>query len=47
MRSAPSARARRAPAEVYFPGLDEGIAGMAFIEAAVKSSKKNGVWVKM
>ena len=35
------------PAEVYFPGLDEGIAGMAFIEAAVKSSKKNGVWVKM
>jgi predicted dehydrogenase len=44
-------RARRAgtpvPEEVTFPGLDDGIAGMAFIEAAVKSSKKGGVWVKI
>ena len=31
--------------EVLFPGIDDGIAGMAFIEAAVKSSKKGGVWV--
>ncbi|CAM5770719.1 oxidoreductase [Labrys miyagiensis] len=31
--------------EVTFPGIDDGIAGMAFIEAAVKSSKKGGVWV--
>lgn len=31
---------------VLFPGIDDGIAGMAFIEAAVKSSKKGGVWVK-
>lgn len=30
---------------VLFPGIDDGIAGMAFIEAAVKSSKKGGVWV--
>ena len=41
------ARARRRRAEVNFPGLDEGVAGMAFIEAAVKSSKKGGAWVKM
>lgn len=34
-------------AGVMFPGLAEGIAGMAFIEAAVASSKQGGVWVKM
>jgi predicted dehydrogenase len=38
---------RAPPAEVNFPGLDEGIAGMAFIEAALKSSAKGGAWVKM
>ncbi|WP_448953614.1 Gfo/Idh/MocA family protein [Labrys neptuniae] len=32
---------------VLFPDIDDGIAGMAFIEAAVKSSKKGGVWVKL
>jgi predicted dehydrogenase len=30
---------------VLFPTIDDGIAGMAFIEAAVKSSSKGGVWV--
>ncbi|MDQ0394720.1 Gfo/Idh/MocA family protein [Labrys monachus] len=30
---------------VTFPDIDDGIAGMAFIEAAVKSSKKGGAWV--
>ena len=35
------------PAEVMFPTIDDGIAGMAFIEAAVKSSAKGGVWVNM
>ena len=30
---------------VTFPGIDDGIAGMAFIEAAVKSSNKGGIWV--
>ena len=38
---------KKPPPEVNFPGLDEGIAGMAFIEAALKSSKKGAVWVKM
>jgi predicted dehydrogenase len=32
---------------VTFPGLTEGIAGMAFIEAAVNSSRQGGVWVKV
>ena len=35
------------PADVIFPTIDDGIAGMAFIEAAVKSSSKGGVWVNM
>ena len=34
------------PAGVYFPGIDEGVKGMAFIEAALQSSAGNGAWVK-
>jgi len=33
------------PAKVVFPGLDDGVKGMAFIEAAVKSSAAGGTWV--
>jgi predicted dehydrogenase len=32
--------------DVQFPGLEDGAKGVAFIEAAVKSSKANGKWVK-
>jgi predicted dehydrogenase len=32
--------------DVQFPGIEDGVAGMAFIEACVKSSAKNGRWVK-
>jgi predicted dehydrogenase len=32
--------------DVQFPGLEDGAKGVAFIEAAVKSSKSNGKWVK-
>lgn len=44
-------RARRAgeaadPA-VLFPGLDEGAAGVAFVEAAVRSSSRGGKWVAL
>ena len=35
------------PDGVAFPGIDDGVKGMAFIEAAVKSSKANGAWVKL
>jgi predicted dehydrogenase len=43
-----AAREGKAPDKaVTFPGLDAGIAGMAFIEAAVKSSQKNAAWVKL
>ena len=33
--------------EVQFPGIEDGVAGMAFIEACVKSSAKNGKWTKV
>lgn len=37
-----------APAEGYdFPGIEQGVAGMAFIEAAVASSNANAAWVKL
>ena len=32
--------------DVDFPGIVDGVAGMAFIEACVKSSAKNGKWTK-
>jgi predicted dehydrogenase len=32
---------------VQFPGVEDGVAGMAFIEACVKSSVRNGKWVKV
>ncbi len=35
------------PKDVMFPGIEDGVAGMAFIEACVKSSKANSRWVKL
>jgi predicted dehydrogenase len=44
-------RARRAnqpvPAEVLFPTLDDGVAGVAFVDACVRSSGRNGAWVTL
>jgi predicted dehydrogenase len=36
----------KVPKDVVFPPVEDGVAGVAFVEACVKSSKKNGVWVK-
>jgi predicted dehydrogenase len=33
--------------DVQFPGIKDGVEGMAFIEACVKSSKGNAKWVKV
>jgi len=30
-----------------FPTVDDGVKGLAFIEAAVSSSQKNGKWTKV
>jgi hypothetical protein len=34
-------------ADLDFPGLEEGIRGVRFIEKCVESSAKGAVWVKM
>lgn len=34
-------------AAVTFPGLKEGLEGVAFVDACVRSSAKNGVWTKL
>lgn len=38
---------RPAPRGLDFPGIDEGVAGMAFIEAVVRSSRIGAKWVKL
>lgn len=34
------------PGQVDFPGIPDGVIGMAFIEAAVKSSAAGAVWIR-
>ena len=34
-------------AAVTFPGLKEGLEGVAFVDACVRSSKRNGAWVNL
>src|SRR5579863_4825928 len=38
---------KKPPKGVHFPTVDDGVKGLAFIEAAVKSSKANGKWTKL
>ena len=33
--------------DVLFPTVADGVEGVAFVEACVKSSKKNGAWTKL
>ncbi|MCC0040415.1 MAG: Gfo/Idh/MocA family oxidoreductase [Brucellaceae bacterium] len=35
------------PGDVIFPTVADGVEGVAFVEACVKSSKKNGAWTKL
>jgi len=44
---AAEAMGRRAPKNLDFPTIDDGVEGMAFIETVVKSSKLGSKWVKM
>jgi predicted dehydrogenase len=37
---------KKPPKGAHFPTIEDGVKGLAFIEAAVKSSKANGKWVK-
>ena len=34
-------------AAVMFPGLKEGLQGVAFVDACVRSSRRNGAWTKL
>jgi predicted dehydrogenase len=49
--AAAAIRARQAGVEpdpaVTFPGIREGLAGIAFIDACVRSSRKNAAWIVM
>lgn len=38
---------KRIPAAFPHPGVEEGVAGMKFIKAAVDSSKKKGAWTRV
>ncbi|MDB5350813.1 MAG: putative dehydrogenase [Planctomycetota bacterium] len=42
-----TARGETCPTPFPHPGIDDGVAGMAFIEAAVKSSAQSGAWVEV
>jgi predicted dehydrogenase len=35
------------PADVIFPTIEDGVKGIAFIDAAVRSSKAGATWVKL
>jgi predicted dehydrogenase len=38
---------RKPPNGAHFPTIEDGVKGLAFVEAAVRSSKANGKWVKL
>lgn len=38
---------KKSDKDVQFPGIEDGVAGMTFIDACVKSSAKNGKWVRV
>ncbi len=35
------------PADVLYPTLEDGVAGVAFVDACVRSSARNGAWVTL
>jgi predicted dehydrogenase len=40
-------KGKKPDAAVLYPTVDDGVKGVAFIEACVASSKRNGAWVKL
>ncbi len=46
-RSARGRRARRCRAEVVYPTVRDGVAGVAFVDACVRSSARNAAWVSL
>jgi predicted dehydrogenase len=35
------------PAEVVYPTIEDGVAGVAFVDACVRSSARNGAWISL
>jgi hypothetical protein len=35
------------PVEVIFPTVEDGLAGVSFVDACVRSSARNAAWVKL
>jgi predicted dehydrogenase len=47
-RAIRAARERKKPdPAVVFPTVEDGLAGMEFVEAAVASSRAGGIWTKV
>ena len=46
-RSARGARASRCRRTCVYPTIEDGVAGVAFVEACVRSSSRNGAWVTL
>ena len=40
-------KGRKIPKQVVFPSVTDGLDGVRFVDACVRSSKKNAAWVKM
>ena len=38
---------RPVPADVVFPTIEDGVAGVAFVDACVRSSERNAAWVSL
>ncbi len=38
---------RQVPADVMFPGIEDGVAGVAFVDACVRSSARNSAWITL
>ena len=38
---------REAPESVMYPGISDGLEGVAFIDACVRSSRRNSVWTRL
>jgi predicted dehydrogenase len=38
---------KKLPKEVIFPSVEDGLWGMRFVDACVRSSKKNAAWIKL
>ena len=51
LEAARAIRARRegrpVPPDVVFPTVEDGVAGVAFVEACVRSSERNAAWVSL